>query len=321
MYLTDNIHHLLDMAFKDGNEYKYHKFSVRLKIEDKIIPEKLMWSMVVRNLPNAEELVTAYIDKLCQLAASNDTCESSEDYCRKDLPWSAQEYQIGAYALIEYLDWRYEIDSFVSAALGKIFITFLKYLKHCDLDHETWQDDYIRRILSRFNYSNSEAEIDNLMTLLHFRLFNGQSSILALEKDYDYLYRLLCFKGGLQKIIKIILNDNYLKEDGELFYSEYIYLKLCACVYGSDEAKTIEVLDFIKQKVGDDLFACSKYEIAELETIKSKADAFLGSRFPLYEKLKGCTNCPDDLDSGFHRYVIKEQTWYTNHSIFADFLH
>ena len=137
-------------------------------------------------------------------------------------------------------------------------------------------------------------------------MFNGQSSILALEKDYDYLYRLLCFKGGLQKIIKIILNDNYLKEDGELFYSEYIYLKLCACVYGSDEAKTIEVLDFIKQKVGDDLFACSKYEIAELETIKSKADAFLGSRFPLYEKLKGCTNCPDDLDSGdvYKRQVI-----------------
>jgi len=192
--------------------------------------------------------------------------------------------------------------------IGGVYRPFIKFLRHCDMDHETWQDDYISRALTRFRHAESETELDQLFELLYFRLFNGQSILIAAEKDFRYLYRFLCYKGGLRRVVDGILSDEELKE-AYMDCEEYPYLKLCACVYGSDENKTREVINYVQGRVENELIPCVDYQLGELEDMREECDDFLAAQRPAYEKYKGSPNCPEDLDSGFHRYVIAEDEW------------
>jgi len=309
VYLTENIHELIEVALLSHEDRDHEYFAVQVEIDDGYtIPEYLMWANVVQNLANAEELIAGYINKICELTTHKDTAESVAKYGPTELSWSDPEHPIGSYALIEYMDWASARKDFEQKPIGDIYQPFMKFLRHCDLDHETWQDEYIQKALTKFHHMDSAVELDNLFELLYFRLFNGQSILIAAEKDFRYLYRFLCYKGGLRRIIDKILSDEVLQADS-MDCDEYLYLKLCACVYGGDQETTSEVLGYVRRNIEEHLIPCVEQQLTELQDIRAECDEFLAARRPAYEKYKGFPNCPEDLDSGFHRYVIAEDRW------------
>lgn len=308
-YLTENIHHLMEIATHEHRGRSHEFFAIRVEIDNAhTIPERVMWANVVQNLPNAVELITNYINKVCELTTRNDTAEFTTTFGPSELSWADPEHPIGSHALIEYVDWASAMQDFERQPVGGIYEAFMTFLRHCDLDHETWQDEYISRFLTKFHHTASAVELDKLFALLYFRLFNGQSILIAAEKDFRYLYRFLCYKGGLKRIVDSILSDDVLQKD-YADCEEFLYLKLCACVYGSDEEKTGEILNYVQRSVNERLIPCVEHQRAELRTIRAECDEFLAMQLPAYEQYKAYPNCPQDLDSGFHRYSIANDTW------------
>lgn len=311
-YIVDNIVQLFEAetTYQDHRDPGYDYYAIRIFIGGQYtLSEKPFWVMITENLHNAEALITAYINKLCELTEKKDSKESIDSFGPTPLIWSTQENPIGSFAIIAYLDRLYEAEGYSKPCSYIMFDTFIKFLNHCDMDHETWQHEYMTNMLYRFHVSKLDRDKDKLATLLYFRLFNGQSCVNAAEINCHYLRRFLAYNGGLFTIVNMIIKN---LEDEDIYMDEYIYLKLCASAYGIDTEKIDEILEYVKRKLGEDeLYPLTPGMQSEIAAIAKESNEALLANTKSYEEHKHHKSCPQIQNSGFHRYNFDAQEWET----------
>jgi hypothetical protein len=283
-YLINHVH-LLFEAEKSAKEDTM--WPVMVDINGQLnISEEVLWTMVCDTLPNAKTLVLEYIQKLCRLAKDTEygflLCNDSRHF-------------IGSYALLPFLT-RYllEAESRTTPALP-VYDCFIKFIRCCDLEFETFQDEYIEKVLRKLIFVDEIKSVE----LLCIRLCNGQLT----DKDFRYLYHFLNPLGQrpskLKLVIDYLTDSNNLETVDDVQDEESIYLRLCAAIYGHNLKETKEVIDYVRHKRGDKLRPCCTYELNEVQRIRSECDAFRA----LQPERDGYFN------SSFHLYDQKNKQW------------
>ena len=251
------------------------------------ISEKLLWAMVCDTLPNAKELVIQYLQKLCDLAKQSEYDEF--------LLYSDEYHFMGAFAVIPFLDWYFKQDESNTAAALPVYDSFIQYIRCCDMDTETFQDEYIEKVLNKLAFFN----VIKLVELLCFRLCNGQLA----DKEFRYLYHFLALPpdepGRLKLVIDCLSDENNTDVASFIRSSEDIYLRLCAAVYGDHHKETEEVMDYVKQSVGKQLKPIHPRLLPYIQKIRSECEA--SSAFS--SDNSGFSN------SSFHLYDQKNKKW------------
>ena len=283
VYLVNHIQSVTD--YPDYDQYHGVHCTVRLP-GGMELTELTLWQMAFDVTDNIVDLVIDYINRLCELARN-----SYSEY----LFYQDNKDFAGSHALHVLLDRMFDIDSpFSEKETEKILQAFFHHLKHCDLEFEFTQDEYIEKVLEKWFLINK----DDAMILLCFRLFNGQ----ATDKCFEYLHRFLEFrqrKGGLKKLIDLIITseDPYIRD--ECRYEPDSYLNLCASIYGLNTKQINEVMDYVSDKVDGKLNKMSDSYYCYILRIQQECEAFREFQ----------PECDKFIDSGFHLYDRQKKIW------------
>ncbi|GAB1269164.1 hypothetical protein NBRC116493_24170 [Aurantivibrio infirmus] len=240
------------------------------------ISEKVIWSIVIQNLPDAAELIVRYVNAHLDRIPDNG-----------ELGWCSFLDIVGQEALYAFLDLDLsEIDD--KGSVLKIIDCFILFIKRCDLDHYYLPESYIENIL---NYRIDE---DQYIDLLTYRLFNGQE---VLDGNYEWANRYLSKNGVLKLVVdKAIESDKY----GSLDTLDI--LKYCAPVYGNKHELTNDVLNYCCKLVPNfNRTKTLKNFQPSLMCQRSKCDADwerrnVGSKYA-------------SMNTGFHYYDGEKNTW------------
>jgi hypothetical protein len=249
------------------------------------ISEQILWAMISDTLPNAKAFLVEYVQKLCQLAAQ------TEDGC---LFYNDGNHFAGSFALFAFLDRYFELDECNSPAATAVYQCFIQYLRYCDLDFEVYQDGYIEKVLSELVFFDD----DKFIELLCLRLCSG----VCCKKDFRYLFSFLdnfTSKPGYLKRAIDYLIDSENETEAYARTNEAIYLKLCAATYGNNNKETDEVMDYVRQKMGDEFICADDFHWVEVQRIRDECDAFRKSQ-PSSENF---------INSSFHLYDQKNKQW------------
>jgi len=240
------------------------------------LSERILWRLVIETCSEAEDLVVAYIDALC---------DNVMRWPEERLFYNSEEYCAGSYALFAYLDYLFDSDKGARDRATNIYKAFLRYLRFCDLDHEVHQDDYICKVLDELSYRSGELYLE----LLHLRLYNGQYAIG--RRDYEFFNRYV----GAERF-RVVLDYVVSKNDAEYrrVGSKHMmedYLPIIASVYGSDRERTEEIVRYIVKRVQapvvipEDIMEPSRRMQLVCDAYRATARSTKGY-----------------LDSGFHKY-------------------
>ena len=249
------------------------------------ISEAQLWNLVCDCVPDAQNLVIEYIQKLCNLAKETEY---------GDLLYSDEYHFMGSFALIAFLDRYFEQSESRTMAALPIYQCFIQFIRHCDLESETFQDEYIEKVLMKLVFVDNDKSIE----LLCLRLCNGQLA----HKEFRYLYHFLGYStdaaGRLKSVIdRLSKNDsgirNSRRNDGS------IYLRLCAAIYGDNLEETEEVMDYVREKRGEEFEELQPFQLPEVQRIRSECEAFRVSQ-PQSDAF---------YNSSFHLYDLKNKKW------------
>ena len=163
---------------------------------------------------------------------------------------------------------------------------FLKFLRHCDMGHETYQDDYINIMLDFYMKHDAERMVD----LLAFRLTNGQHTELGKGK-VRYLLKRGVFKALVDKLIEMnCWNDGW--SYGNLFV-------LCSAVYGKANDPIEEVIQYCSalQNLGER--SLDRYAQRDSERLALYSDVIVAER----------VTYGAGVDTGFHQINKSNETW------------
>jgi hypothetical protein len=236
------------------------------------VSERTFWSILVDSCPDAAQRVIRYVD--AQIARTHPADE---------LHFTSYLTVVGEDALYAYLDVhlaRYDSRRGTDyAELMTVLDCFRRFVARCDLDHEVFQNDYIRMALDLLSYKDRTRFLD----LLLFRFTHGQCCLG--DTDFEFLQKHLTQKGILRDAVDGILTHRR----GEELWAHTDVLTVCAVVYGSNFELTADVLGYCRQQMdlGEDW---PKIHLTpELTLLRSLRDAYWIQR-------------PRDLDTGFHRF-------------------
>lgn len=284
-YLIRNVDELFQKVGDQEDEQEYEMFPIELVINESFrLSEKMIWALAVELLPNAGDLVIKYVSKVCDFAESKNNTIFMND----------EVHFAGSHALRQYLDVFLDCDDSITEKASKIYNTFYRHLRNCDLEYEYYQDKYIEKILSKWDFDKK-----SLIDLFCFRLFHGQDT----DKDFRYLNKIIepyNTSYRLKEIIDFIINnekDSYVYK--QCRYREDHYLKLCASVYGSNEIQTREVIAYVERCLNSTLKPMPKNIFPYIQRIRDECDAF--RKFQKADERK--------LDTGFHIYDYQSKKW------------
>jgi hypothetical protein len=233
------------------------------------LSERAIWCLLVQ-LPGAADHVSAYISNLLARPRDRDILDfcTSLDVVGQDPLYAYLDHCVRPYNLTlqgELSDHLQVIESFIA------------FLRHCDLDHETFQDEYIQMVLSFLYWHDRSPRIHRgLRDLLHLRLTTGQYTQPMPEYS-----RYLSSKGLLREIVDMLIAT----ESGKSLRVDV--LTLCAVVYGSDTSCRDAVLAYCRNRTELDEAKDLSYFAAELAFLAEQRDAWL-KRYAV------------ELDTGFH---------------------
>jgi hypothetical protein len=283
-YLIKNIHLVFDA---NKTVTKDTMWPVTVDIKGQLnISEEILWSMVCDSLPNAKALVIEYIKTLCNLAKQTKY---------GDLLYNDEYNFAGSFALKPFFNWYLEQEESRAIESLPVYECFIEFIRRCDLGFETFQDDYIEKVLRKLVYVNEDKSVE----LLCLRLNNGQLA----DKDFRYLHHFLGYSakypGRLKKVIDYLIDSD--SDDIRKNYrnSEATYLQLCAAIYGDNLKETQEIMDYVRQKNESTLRAVRPHQINTIQRIRIECEAFRASQPPT----------EDFLNSSFHVYDQKNKRW------------
>jgi hypothetical protein len=284
VYLIDHCH----LIFEEENTTSEDTmWPVKVSIDGQLaISEKIMWEMVCETLPNAKDLIIDYIEKLCHLA---------KDKPHGELLLHDEYHYCGSFAIISFFDWFLEQDESATVTALPVYNCFTRFIMCCDLDIETFQDEYIEKVLDKLSSINSTQFIE----LLAIRLSSGQLA----GKDFRYLHHFLenplSQPAHLKELIDYLTDSNNINIDEYYRTKSASYLRLCAAIYGSNDKQTDEILDYANQRLKGKLKPIIPFQLKEIQRIKTECDAFRAFQ-PVSEKI---------INSSFHSYDLKSKQW------------
>jgi hypothetical protein len=281
-YLITNIHQIFEADEKVKTDTMW---PVAIDVGGKLfVSEKVMWTQVFETLPNAKDLVTRYVNELCRLAKQTKW---------GDLLFNDEYHFAGSFALIPFLD-RYLVRSkSISREALPVYKCFIEFIRRCDLDVETFQDEYIEKVLVELVCIDNQTAIE----LLCLRLCNGQLA----TKDFRYLH--LFFGYFIRKPVPLRELIDYVTDSGcpdvscSCRVNESTYLTFCAAIYGENLKETEEVMDYVRKKV--DLRLVRASQMRDIQRIRSECEAFRA--YQLSQE--------GFYDTSFHRYDLQEKKW------------
>ena len=241
---------------------------------ESMFTERAIWSLLIE-MPDGATHVVEYVDAVIDGLDSKD-----------DLAHYSHLDVVGQDPLYAYFD-RFIRRAWLDSPRNlkpyfKVTDCFLRFLRRCDMDHETFQNESIRLAFRFLKHRDKERFLD----LLVFRLSAGQHCELSADQ-----YKLLEGDGVLKSVIDRILP---IVDDGWPLRVDI--LQLCYAVYGSNAALTEDVLAYYGDRVdlgeGHDL---KKFQRG-LQMIQEQRDSIW--------KRWQC-----NLNTGFHRYDKKKQEW------------
>lgn len=237
------------------------------------LTERAIWSILVE-LPTGAESVESHV---AAVIAATPEGEELAFYSTLDV--------VGQDPLYAYFD-RFLRRSWLDPrraeeSLIRVIDSFGGFLRRCDMDHETFQDDYIGLALRFLQRRDPRRFVD----LLAFRLTSGQLCELSADRGH-----LLTGDGVLKAVVDRVLAG----EDG--WSMRVDVLRLCYAVYGSNAELTDDVLDYCRQRVDLDEDHDIKAFLRELSFVRDNRDLVWSRR-------------QMNLDTGFHRYDKRQQRW------------
>ncbi len=237
------------------------------------LSERAVWSLLVE-LPNGADLVVEYVDRLIGFKSRE---HGLDFYSMLDV--------VGQDPLYAYFD-RFLRTSWLEShtdeeSLIKVIDSFGWFLRSCDMDHETFQHDYIGLALQFLKYRDSDRFLD----LLVFRLSTGQQTELSPDQ-----YDLLSGNG----VLKALLDAFSAIDSGWSLHVDI--LRHCYKVYGSNAKLTEDVVEHYRERVNlgeeNDLRNFQR----GLTQIQERRDAIRDQ----WQR---------DLNTGFHRYDKNQKEW------------
>ena len=242
--------------------------------------ERTLWSIVTDAYPDAAQLVVRYVD-----------ANIARTHPQDELNATSYITIVGEDALYAYLDKhlaRYDSRRGTdSAELMAVLDCFRRFLGRCDLDHETFQNGYIRMALEHLRHMDRSRFLD----LLLFRFMHGQRSLGA-DVDFEFLQDQLTAKGVLREVVDGILVHH--RHWGHSVQSDV--LTVCAVVYGSNFELTVEVLNYCRKQIDLQEDQSMLNSAGGLALLRSLRDAFW-------------IRYPTDIDTGFHRFSKASMRW------------
>ena len=155
------------------------------KIGDVQLPERAIWTMLCA-LPGADDYVVEYVE--LALAKTGN-----------DLPFYTGYDVLGQeplYAFIDtYIRRETEAEEDRSVAISRVLTAFKRFVQACDMDHEVFQDDYLRVVI-RSLYRDKKTEADFMV----LRLTTGQHT----DPD-DYVLRRMRSGAMLKPVVDRML--------------------------------------------------------------------------------------------------------------------
>lgn len=239
-----------------------------------VFTERAIWALLIE-MPDGATRVVEYVDAVIDGLDSND-----------DLAFYSHLDVVGQDPLYAYFD-RYIRREWLDSPRNlkpyfKVTDCFLRFLRRCDMEHETFQDENIRLALRFLKHRDTERFLDFLV----FRLSTGQHYELS-ANQYNLLEGDGVLKSVIDGILPIVDSGWPLRVD---------ILRLCYAVYGSNARLTEDVLAYYRDMVdlgeGHDL----KNFRRNLQLIQEQRDS-------VWKRLQR------NLNTGFHRYDKKKQEW------------
>ncbi len=191
------------------------------------------------------------------------------------------------YALISRIHPEYlieepkSLDEFIQAS-----DCFLRFLRHCDMDHETYQNEYIDIVLGFY----MKYDMERMVNLLAFRLTSGQYTDLRKDK-----VRFLLKNGAFKAVVDKLLDMGCWKNGwnyGDLFV-------LCSAVYGRSLELIEEVVQYCSDRENIGERQLDRYAQLDAERLAAYSD------FLIREKVK----YGEGVNTGFHRIKDGDETW------------
>ncbi len=238
------------------------------------ISERALWHLLIEQ-PDGVRFAAEYVDAAISLGSTDGALGfySFLDVVGQD--------PIYAYLGRYFFEAESEPPMDVEGALA-MADCFLRFLRHCDMDHETYQDDYIKLALSFLQ----RHDVDRMIDLLIFRLTTGQHS----EPSRDHT-DLLLINGVFRRVIDDLLSTDF------YFYDDLVLL--CHCVYGHAEKPTREVLSYCQQRKSINEQPLNKHT--------QRRAAWIGEFTEL--RLRDFGNRTHGINTGFHTYKPATNDW------------
>ena len=242
--------------------------------EQSLFTERAIWALLIE-MPDGATHVVRYVDAVIDRTDSND-----------DLAFYSHLDVVGQdplYAYVERYLRRASLDSLRDLEpCINVTDCFLRFLRRCDMDHETFQNTNIELVLRFLQRCDKKRFLD----LLVFRLSTGQHCELS-ANQYDLLEGDGVLKSVIDGILPIVDSGWPLRVD---------ILRLCYAVYGSDAWLTEDVLAYYRDRVdlgeGRDLTNFQR----NLQLIQEQRD----SVWKLWQR---------NLNTGFHQYDKNKHEW------------
>lgn len=272
-YMKDS----LSGFFKKNPGKNYIFYSMVFDISDELeVNERIFWSLIAEKSGDYG-LVVNFVRELTPLVTDEDGT----------LIYSDEQHFFFSHLIIEHLDHIFLLGQRDYNQGKSIIELFYFYLEHCDLDFETFQDEYI---LKSLDYCKMLEPVW-LTKFLAFRLSEGQLS----EKPFEFFQNYLDEKEALKMLIDRLASS----KDDYIQLCTLTYLQPCVSIYGSATDKIDEILIYVENKIKDKLQPLSKHDKIRISRNRGMCDSYR----------EHTTRKNGILDTGFHRYDYAEKKW------------
>lgn len=280
------IDELTELYQQAGEEYF---FNIELKIgEQPPLSEKTLWSLIFDSCGNDYQILTNYLTRWCEFAEASQW---------QVLPRPDEYHFVGEYALTLFFARYFDEDDSTTKAALPLYQCFTRFIKCCDLEHETYQDDLIHAVLQKLMC----VDTDLFCELFCFRLMHGQ--LTYSEMGYrllnKYLHPGLQRPGLLKPVLDFFIQN---KNDAHFELSPHygtLIRHLLGAVYGNNHEQIEDVVKYVEQGFG-------------FEFLPVHPCLFYGVQRVMDECATHKKNHPDSNNkfySGFHIYDGQTKQW------------
>lgn len=287
---------LVETRYQMEGEYLLYARPIVLDIgAAQSLNERVIWSLIIEALPDAADFVISYVDKHIEPHV--------------ELQFTNCTDVVGEAALYAFFDSfvdnrprlsYYSAPETCRRDTLRVVDCFIRFLRHCDLDHEVYQHAYIEKVL---DYLRMEEDYSRYVELLILRLTSGQ---VNLDSNFpDVGYYLTQFRASEGEGILKALVDHYLASEGDAALDQI--MKVCALFYGEEEDLVRDVMSYCEKVLQISIaFPPDDWDLKLHRTRRNLElqDIYRDSRSPSSWGWR-----PPPIRTGFHTYFPETGEW------------